>query len=109
MDLRILSWNVRGANDEEKRVMIEDLIKSQKADLVCLQETKIEEMSNSLVRSLGGGRWLCWKAMNSRGATRGVLIFCDSRVLDAVEGSFTVTCCFRSCEDRFIWCFCRGL
>ena len=41
MKLRILSWNVRGANDKEKRRVIKDVIKSQKVDLVCIQETKI--------------------------------------------------------------------
>ena len=47
--LRILSWNVRGANNRDKRRMIKDVIKSQKANLVCLQETKIQEMSNGMV------------------------------------------------------------
>ena len=42
MKLRILSWNVRGTNDREKRKLIKDVIKSQKVDLVCLQETKIQ-------------------------------------------------------------------
>ena len=35
-EIRILSWNVRGANDIDKRRMIKDVIKSLKADLVCL-------------------------------------------------------------------------
>ena len=34
MKLRILSWNVRGTNDREKRKLIKEVIKSQKADLV---------------------------------------------------------------------------
>ena len=42
MKLRILSWNVRGTNDRKKRKLIKDVIKSQKVDLVCLQETKIQ-------------------------------------------------------------------
>ena len=41
MRIRIVSWNVRGANDREKRKLIKDVIKTQKADLVCLQETKL--------------------------------------------------------------------
>ena len=36
MNIRILSWNVRGANDKEKRKIIKALIKSQRADLVSL-------------------------------------------------------------------------
>ena len=36
MRIRIVSWNVRGANDREKRKLIKDVIKTQKVDLVCL-------------------------------------------------------------------------
>ena len=108
MKLRILSWNVRGANDREKRKLIKEVIKSQKANLVCLQETKIQEMSNGLVKSLGVGRCLEWGVLNSRGATGGVLVFWDNRVLQLEEmevGKFTVSCRFKNCEDGFCWRF----
>ena len=108
MKLRILSWNVRGANDKEKRRVIKDVIKSQKVDLVCIQETKIQEMSNGLVKSLGVGRCLEWGSLNSRGTVGGVLVFWDNRVLQLEEmevGKFTVSCRFKSCEDGFCWCF----
>ena len=36
MKLQILSWNVRGANDSDKRKLIKVVIKSQKVDLVFL-------------------------------------------------------------------------
>ena len=45
-------------NDNEKRKVIKALIKSHKVDLVCLQETKMQEMSIRIVRSLGVGRCL---------------------------------------------------
>ena len=75
MKLRILSWNVRGANDNDKRKVINALIKAQKVDLICLQETKMQEMSKRIVKSLGVGRCLDWGAINSRGASGGVLVF----------------------------------
>ena len=56
MKIKILSWNVRGANDSEKRKIIKSIIKSNKVDVVCLQETKIKDMSTGIVRSLGVGR-----------------------------------------------------
>ena len=61
MKLRVLSWNVRGTNDREKRKVIKALIKGQKVDLVCLHETKMQEMLGMIVRSLGVGRCLDWK------------------------------------------------
>ena len=75
MKLRILLWNVRGANDNDKRKVINALIKAQKVDLICLQETKMQEMSKRIVKSLGVGRCLDWGAINSRGASGGVLVF----------------------------------
>ena len=56
MKIRILSWNVRGANDSDKRKVIKSVIKSNKVDVVCLQETKIKDMSTGIVRNLGVGR-----------------------------------------------------
>ena len=41
MKLRLLSWNVRRANDGSKRRVIKVVIRSQRVDLFCLQETKI--------------------------------------------------------------------
>ena len=53
MKIRILSWNVREANDRDKRKIIKSVIKSQRVDVVCLQETKIKEMTTGLVHILG--------------------------------------------------------
>ena len=36
MKLRILSWNIKGANDSNKRMVLKSFIKSQKVNLVCL-------------------------------------------------------------------------
>ncbi|RVW37191.1 Mitochondrial carrier protein MTM1 [Vitis vinifera] len=47
----------RGKEWEGREKVIMSLIKSQRVDLVCLQETKVQEMSNGLVRSLGVGRF----------------------------------------------------
>ena len=75
---------------------------------MCLQETKFQEMSNGLVKSLGIGRCLEWGVLNSRGTARGVLVFWDNRVLQLEEmevGKFTVSGRFKNCEDGFCWCF----
>ena len=58
MKLRLLSWNVRGVNDSSKRKVVKAVIRSQRVDLFCLQETKIQAMSEGVVRSLGTGRFL---------------------------------------------------
>ena len=86
MKIRILSWNVRGENERDKRKVIKSVIKSQRVDVICLQETKIKEMNTGLVRSLGVGRHLDWRTVNCRGATGGIMVFWDNRMVDLKEG-----------------------
>jgi exonuclease III len=52
MNLKILSWNVRGLNDQGKRLCIKNLIQDWKANIICLQETKLEIITDNRVRSL---------------------------------------------------------
>ena len=67
MKVKILSRNVRGVNDLEKRKVIRNFIRSQRVDLVCLQETKIQGMNKAWVHSIGVGRFLDWKALDAEG------------------------------------------
>ena len=74
MLIRILSWNVRGINDKDKRKVVKAFLRLQKADLVCLQETKCKLMSDSVLRSLGFGRFVNWGSVHSRGQAGGILV-----------------------------------
>ena len=67
MIIKILSWNMRGVNDAEKRKLIKLVIRSQRAKLVCLQETKVQTMTMNLVISLGVGSCLKWGSVNANG------------------------------------------
>ena len=103
MKLKILSWNVRGANDSSKRKIIKYVIRKQKMDLMCIQETKIQVMFEGMVRSLGSGRFLDWRTLNATGAARGILICWDKRsmeILDWEVDQFSISCRFRSGR----WC-----
>ena len=108
MKVKILSWNVRGANDSSKRKVIKTFIRNQRVDLIYIQETKIQSMSESIVRSLGSGRFLDWKAVNAEGASGGILICWDRRSLDILdweEGQFTLSCRFQNVENGAVWVF----
>ena len=61
--------------------MLKAFIKMQRADVVCLQETKLKEVSNRMIKSLGVGRFLEWAAIKAEGALGGILIFWDTRVI----------------------------
>ena len=54
-----------------KRKVLKAFIKMQRADVVCLQETKWKEVSNRMIRSLGVGRFLEWAAIKAEGASGG--------------------------------------
>ena len=108
MKIKILSWNVRGVDDRNKMKVIKALIRSQRMDLVCLQETKIQDISWGIVHSLGVGRFLGWGAMSARGVAGGVVVSWDNRVLELVSmevGLFSISCHFRNCKDGFLWTF----
>ena len=44
MNLKILSWNGRGLNDRRKRLIVKNLLRGWKCDVICLQETKLTGM-----------------------------------------------------------------
>ena len=53
-----MSLNVRGSNDSNKWKVVKALLNSQRVDLVCLLETKMKEMSQTVVHSLCVGKFL---------------------------------------------------
>ena len=95
-------------NDPDKRKVIKNFLRTHRVDLVCLQETKVQEMNNDMVRSIGVGRFLNRKALNAEGSAGGILLLWDnSRIsmVDSVVGSFFVSCLFRMVEDGYQWAF----
>eukprot|EP00261_Vitis_vinifera_P032749 XP_019073992.1 PREDICTED: uncharacterized protein LOC109122143 [Vitis vinifera] len=108
MRIKILRWNVRGLNDYDKRKMIKGVVRNQKADLVCLLETKVKDVSMQLVKSVGVGRFLNWASVDARGTTGGLLLLWDNRVLENLEvesGGYSIFFRFRNCSDGFSWIF----
>ena len=108
MKIKILSWNVRGVNNPDKRRVIKSFLRSNRVDLVCLQETKVQQMNNVMARSLGVDRFLNWRALNAEGPAGGILLLWDKRRIskvDSVAGSFSVSCLFRMAADGFQWVF----
>ncbi|RVX18962.1 putative ribonuclease H protein [Vitis vinifera] len=68
----------------------------------------MQVMSKRVVRSLGPGRFLDWRALNAMGSAGGVLICWDKRsleILDWEEGQFSISCRFRNVGDGVVWVF----
>ncbi|XP_030936692.1 uncharacterized protein LOC115961945 [Quercus lobata] len=108
MNLKIISWNVRGLNDRDKRLRVRNLVRNWRPDVICLQETKMELITRAVIRSLWGDQHVDWSYLGSCGASGGVLLMWDTRVVNKVEeavGQFSVSCKFTSVCDQFVWVF----
>ena len=108
MNLKLLSWNVRRANESTERKAIKSIIKKQKVDLFYIQETKIQVMFDRVVSSLGSRRFLEWKTLDAFGSAGGILICWDKRSLDLLEweeGQFSLSCRFRNVDNGVVWVF----
>jgi exonuclease III len=51
---RILNWNVRGLNGRARWDMVVDYVRQEKVSLVCLQETKLAIIDDTLVTNMLG-------------------------------------------------------
>jgi hypothetical protein len=108
MKHKILSWNVRGLNEGKKRLRVKRLLSQWKVDIVCLQETKLELITPGLVQSLWSCPYVEWSHVASVGASGGILLMWDRRVVTKVEvcqGNFVVACSFRNTDDGLEWAF----
>jgi hypothetical protein len=114
MKLKILSWNVRGINELDKRLRIKGLMRDWKIDLVCLLETKREVITRAVVHSLWGCQHVDWCYMGANGTSGEILIMWDRRVVEKVEeyvGRYTLALSLRNAKDYFSWALgvCMGL
>ena len=52
MTLGLLSWNVKGLNNPQKREVCKNLLKEWKCDIVCFQETKVSSSDGVFAQNL---------------------------------------------------------
>jgi exonuclease III len=103
MKLKIISWIIRGLHEVDKCMCIRNLLRVWKADLVALQETKREQFSRSIVRSLCNGQHYYWCQLDSRGASGDIVLIWDIEKIEVCVGNVVVACNFRSAIDQFEW------
>lgn len=85
MDFNIISYNIRGLGTEGRDTAIGSVVKIEKAAVIFIQETKMENMTDSIVRSIWGSGMHQWTAVNSIGASRGMLTVWDDSIFNCVE------------------------
>ena len=67
MNLKIISWNVKGLNEKEKRLKVRNFLRTWRADIVCLQETKLKWVTRGLVRRIWSCPYIDWLYLDSEG------------------------------------------
>jgi exonuclease III len=108
MNVKLLSWNVRGLNDRGKRLRVKHMLKIWQPDIICLQETKLEVITRQIVRSVWRCHHVDWMFLGSNGASGGILVMWDKRLVEKVEdavGLYSVSCKFKNTADRKVWMF----
>uniref|UniRef100_A0A2N9IH31 Reverse transcriptase domain-containing protein n=1 Tax=Fagus sylvatica TaxID=28930 RepID=A0A2N9IH31_FAGSY len=79
-----------------------------KADIICLQETKLAAIDRKVIQSLWGNQHVDWISLGSNGAAGGILLMWDKRVVEKVDeaaGYYSLSCKFRNVIDQFEWIF----
>lgn len=81
---KILVWNVRGLNNKARRDALRELVASTRTDIICLQETKVQNMSTRILLSAFGcemDQHICLPAQGTRG---GILIAWSGAIVQAI-------------------------
>lgn len=99
---KFISWNVRGANEREKRLAIRQTIILEKPDIVCMQETKISCMTNKIAKELCGRRLDHFSTRDADGTRGGILIAWSDRkfsLVDTTVRTYSLSLLFKNRED----------
>ena len=103
--VRLLSWNVRGLNDCWKRVL-KNVLREWNCDHICLQETKLEKVELSYIRSIWGIQQVGFSVLKATGSVGGVLVLWNTNSFQLVSsscGDFSITCFLQSVEGGLYW------
>lgn len=104
--MKILSWNVRGLGSEKKRMVVKDVICSNKVHVVMIQESKLKVMTDCISKEIWGSRYLKWQAIDSVGSAGGIILMWDTRkvhLLDSWGGEFSISALIREVEKSHRW------
>ncbi|KAM3252928.1 hypothetical protein P3L10_006998 [Capsicum annuum] len=99
MKIKLISWNVRGLKEQGKRRVVQSLIQEWKANIVYLQETKLEGNVHELIKQIWAGRWIKYACLEASGTRGGILLLWDSRIWEGEilqVGAYTLSCKFKA-------------
>ena len=95
---------MRDLNNPHKRDDVRNLLREWKCDAICLQETKLDNTSSTIVKSLWGSPYVDWIVLDAIHTARDVLMMWDKRIFEKVEcvvGSFSVSVLLKGVINGF--------
>lgn len=93
-NLSILNWNVRGLNCPNRRATIRETIAATPCHIIYIQETKMTDIGQFVVSSLGGLRHGSFAQRPADGTRGGILILWDDddvKLSNIHFGQFTLS------------------
>lgn len=91
----ILNWNVRGLNGGARRQVVRDMASDHHAKIVCLQETKLQAVSDLTISETLGNQFVGgYAVLPAEGTSGGIIIACsvDEFILqDVVVGNYMIS------------------
>lgn len=85
----VVSYNVRGLGRREKRKEVKELLRKVKADLCCLQETKLESVNKRIIKSICGNSSCEWEFAESEGNSGGLFSVWNPSIFQKVSSWHT--------------------
>lgn len=104
--MNVITWNVRGLGRLAKWFLVKDFLNLHFADVCCLQETKLAEVSKSTWCEIGGSRLDHFGFLPARGSAGGIVLGWNSALLTGNIiriGAFSLTVDFCSKKDNSNW------
>lgn len=83
--MKILSTNIRGLGSRVKKREVRDLIRSQKVDFVCIQESKLEIVDDLICQSVWGDGQIGWATREASGRSGGIISIWNSEVFSCLS------------------------
>lgn len=92
--LNILSWNVRGLNSRARRDDVRLVVDDCCASVVCLQETKLDVVTDSIILEMLGTRFMDYAFLPASETRGGILVAARRDLVSLVDvhlGCFSIT------------------
>lgn len=94
--MKILTYNIRGVGSSIKWKAIRKLVVKEEVQLLCIQETKMQDVPKELCYSLWGSHDVQWSFIPSEGASGGILCLQNIHC-------FELKSCFKGVGIEGVW------